>query len=264
MPAVELSSPPLSKLPVPVPVVERVPAVDLRSSPLSGQSSPVSSQTLAWGDAGDSSVSLSSNRVQAGHSQDVPVEGSLFHVSPVSPGFLFRPSRAAQQLPPDGVLLPTTLNDFSYSVLGDLITFAQCEQILGSDSPMSLLVYALPSGSAYLPGQSSVPTVSASGTSSRPEVGSSAVAPPMDMEDSPLSVSVHVVQWTAVLGWESSVWLAASSPAVPGVRRCAGVGSTIVPFINVLGGSAWRGTSDDSCGKVHVGHGPVAPSDGSG
>ena len=126
------------------------------------------------------------NRVQAGRSQDVSDEGSLFPVSPVSPGFLFRPSRAVQQLPPDGVLLPTTLDDFSDSVLGDPITYAPCEQIPGSDSPMSLPVYALPSGSAYMPGQSSVQTVLASGTSFRPEVGSSAVAPPMDMEDSPL------------------------------------------------------------------------------
>ena len=35
-------------------------------------------------------------------------------------------------------------------------------------------------------GQSSVKTVLASGTSSRPEVGFSVLAPPMDMEDSPL------------------------------------------------------------------------------
>ena len=111
-------------------------------------------------------------------------EGSLFNVSPVSPGFLFRPSRAAQQFPPDWVPLPTTLDDFSDSVLDDPISYAQCEQILGSDTPMSLPVYSLPPGSAYMPGQPSIQTVLASGTSSRPEVGSSAIAPPMDMEDS--------------------------------------------------------------------------------
>ena len=125
-----------------------VPAVDFSSPLLSGQSSPVSSQTIAWGDAGDSSVPLSPNRVQAGRSQDVLEEGGLFHVSPVSPGFLMRPSRAAQQFPPDGVLLPTTLDDFSDSVLGDPITHAQCEQIPGSDTPMSLPVHSLPSGFA--------------------------------------------------------------------------------------------------------------------
>ena len=36
------------------------------SLPSSGQSATPSSQTLAWGDAGDSSVPLSPNRVQAG------------------------------------------------------------------------------------------------------------------------------------------------------------------------------------------------------
>ena len=78
------------------------------------------------------------------------------------------------------------MDDFSDSVLGDPITYAQCEQIPGSDTPMSLPVYSLPSGLTYRPDQSSVQTVLASETSSRPEVGSSAVAPPMDMEDSPL------------------------------------------------------------------------------
>ena len=47
-------------------------------------------------------------------------------------------------------------------------------------------VYTLPSGLAYMLGQSSVQTVLASGTSSRPEVGSSAIASPMDTEDNPL------------------------------------------------------------------------------
>ena len=169
VPAIKLSSPPLSGQPVTVPVVQRVPAVEFSSLPLSGQSSPVSSQTVAWGDAGDSSVPLSPNRV---------------HVSPVSPGFLMWP--CAQQFPPTGVLLPATLDDFSDSVLGDPITYAQCEQIPGSDAPMSLPVYSLPSGLAYMPGQSSFQTVLASGTSSRPEVGSSPLTPPMDMEDSPL------------------------------------------------------------------------------
>ena len=80
------------------------------------------------------------------------------------------------------------LDGFSISVLGEPITYARCEQIPGSDSPLSLLslLYALPSGSALMPGQSLVQTELASGTSSRPEVGSSAVAPPMDMEDCPL------------------------------------------------------------------------------
>ena len=73
---------------VAIPAVESVAAVKLSSPPLSGQLSPASPPTVAWENMGDSSVPLSPNRVQAGRSQDVPDEGSLFHVSPVSPGFL--------------------------------------------------------------------------------------------------------------------------------------------------------------------------------
>ena len=43
------------------------------------------------------------------------------------------PSGATGQPPKAGVLLPTKLDDFSDSVHGDPITYAQCEQI-----PMSL------------------------------------------------------------------------------------------------------------------------------
>ena len=148
--------------------------------PSSGQLATIYSQTLAWGDAGDSSVPLSPNRVQAGRSQDVPEEGSLFHVSPVSRGFLTRPSRDA---PPEGVLLPTTMDDFSDSDLGAPITYAQCELIPGSDTPMSLPVFSVPSGFPARPDQSSIQTVLALGTSSHLDGGSSAVAPSMDMED---------------------------------------------------------------------------------
>ena len=168
---------------VAIPAVERVEAVKLSSPPLSGQLSPASPQMVAWEDLGDSSVPLSPNRVQAGRPQDVAEEGSLFHMSPVSQRFLMCPSGAAEQFPQAGVLLPTTLDDFSDSVL---TMYAQCEQIPGSNAPMTLPVYTLPSGLAYMPGQSSVQTVLASGISSRPEVGSSALAPPMDTEDSPL------------------------------------------------------------------------------
>ena len=97
-----------------------------------------------------------------------------------------RPSGATGQHSKAGMLQQTMLDDFSDSVLGDPITYAQCEQIPGSDAPMTLPVYTLPSGLAYMPGQSSVQTVLASGTSSRPEVWSSAIASPMDTEDSPL------------------------------------------------------------------------------
>ena len=222
------------------------------------------------------------------------------------------------------------LDDFSISVLGEPITYARCEQIPGSDSPLSLPVYALPSGSALMPGQSLLQTVLASGTSSRLEVGSSAVAP-MDMEDCPLletGLPGCPYRFTECSGQPFSdgnpaFGLELHHPCtVSGVRRSAGVSSPVVPFADVLGGSVWTGTSDGGCrqpaagrghnvvqssntvtvrhvatphvvrnddlgqrpdgvssgrgrrlvtgaaggsgGKVHVGHGPVAPSDGSG
>ena len=126
---------------------------------------------------------------------------SLFHVSPVTPGFLMRPSGAAVQQPGAGVLLPQTLDAFTDPVLGDLTCFAQCALIPGSDAPLTLPVYTMPSGLAYIPGQSSVQTVLASAASSRPEGWSSntpratdifregpfdAYTSPMDTEDSPL------------------------------------------------------------------------------
>ena len=84
---------------------------------------------------------------------------------------MFRPSRGDQPPPPEGVLLPTTLDDFDDSVRGDPITYVRCEQFPGSESPLSLPVYAQPSGSAYLLEQSLLQTVLASGASSQPEGG---------------------------------------------------------------------------------------------
>ena len=69
------------------------------------------------------------------------------------------------------------MDDFSDSDLGAPITYAQCELIPGSDTPMSLPVFSVPSGFSARPDQSSIQTVLALGTSSCPEVGSSAVAP---------------------------------------------------------------------------------------
>ena len=107
--------------------------------PLSGQSSSSSSPTLPWQAAEDSSPPFSPNCVHVGCSQDVPDEDSLFNVSPLSPQLLFRPSRGGQSPPAEGVLLPTTLDDFDDSVLGDLITYALCEHFPGSESPVSRL-----------------------------------------------------------------------------------------------------------------------------
>ena len=132
----------------------------------------------------DSSPPFSLNRVQAGYSQDVPDEGSLFNVSPLSPGLLFRPSRGGQSPSAQWVLFPTTLDDFDDSVLGDPIIYARCEHFPGSESPLSLPVYAWPSGSAFLLDPTVFQTVLASGTSSLPAAGTSAAAPPIYLGDS--------------------------------------------------------------------------------
>ena len=111
-----------------------------------------------------------------------------------------RPSSAAMQQPEAGLSLPLALDS-----LGDPIAFAQCALIPVSDTPLTLPVYTMPSGLAYMPGQSSVQTVLASGASTRPEGWSSdtaqiadiaregpfdAFASPMDTEDSPLVTTV--------------------------------------------------------------------------
>ena len=70
-----------------------------------------------------------------------------------------------------------------------------------------------------------------------------------------LSVPFLGVWGTAVFRWESSVWLTASSPMVPGVRRSTGVGSTPRLFTNVLGGPAGQRTSNGSCCQPAAGRG---------
>ena len=82
-----------------LPAVGQVETIQLSSPPLSGQLSAGSPQTIAFEDLRDSSVPLSPNRVQAGRSQEVPEDDSLFNMSPVSTGFLMHPSGAAGQHP---------------------------------------------------------------------------------------------------------------------------------------------------------------------
>ena len=186
---------------VDIPEVRWVETIQLSSPPRTGQLSTESPRTIAFENMGDSSVPLSPNRVQAGQLQEVPEDRSLFNVSQVSPGLLMHPSGAAVQQPEAGLPLPLALDSFSDPLLGTPIAFAQCALIPGSDTPMTLPVYTMPSGLTYMPGQSSVSTVLASGASSRPERWSTdtariadiaregpfdAFASPMDTADSPL------------------------------------------------------------------------------
>ena len=153
----------------PEPKAKEFPTLRLSESsdllPSFGLSSSSSSPTLPLGTAEDSSPTFSPNRVREGHSQDVPDEGSLFNVSPLSPGLVVRPTRGSGAAPSEGVLLPTMLEDFDDSVLGDPISYARFEQFPGSESPLSLPVYAWPPSSAFLMDSAVIRTVLAPGKS---------------------------------------------------------------------------------------------------
>ena len=126
----------------------------------------------------------------------------MFEVSPDTSGFLMQPSGAAVQTPGACFPFPQVLNTFSDPILGDPVAFALSTPVPGLDAPpMTLPVYTMPSGLAFLPGQSSVQTVLTSAISSRPEGWSSGVprtfdvsregpfdaySSPMDTGDSPL------------------------------------------------------------------------------
>ena len=85
----------------------------------------------------------------------------------------------ADRLRLDGSYCRRTLDDFDDSVLGDPITYAWCEQFPGSESPLSLPVYAWPSGSAFLLDSTMCQTVLAPGSSTLPVEGPSTSAPPL-------------------------------------------------------------------------------------
>ena len=152
----------------------------LPSFGLSSSSSSSSSPTLPWGTAEDSSPSFSPNQVREGRSQNIPGEGSLFNVSPLSPGLVVRPTLEGGAAPSAGVLLPTMLEDFDDSVLGDPITYARIEQLPGSESPLSLPVYAWPPSSAFLM-DSVIRTVLAPRKSEWLAAGTSVADPPVAM-----------------------------------------------------------------------------------
>ena len=123
----------------PDPKAKELPTLRLSESsdllPSFGLSSSSSSPTLPWGTAEDSSPSVSPNRVREGHYQNVPGEGSLFNVSPLSPDLVVQPTWEGGAATYEGVLLPTMLEDFDDSVLGDPISYARLEQLPGSESP---------------------------------------------------------------------------------------------------------------------------------
>ena len=117
--------------------------------------------------------------MREGHSPDVPDEGSLFNVSPLSPELVVRTTRGSGAALSEGVLLPTMLQDFDDSVMGDPISYARFEQFPGSESPLSLPVYAWPPSSAFLMDSAVIRTVLAPGKSDLPAAGTSKSYPPI-------------------------------------------------------------------------------------
>ena len=108
------------------PQVEDFPTLDLSESsellPLFG----LSTSSLC-GTADDSSPSFSHIRVCEGQSQSDPDEGSLFNVSPLSPELVVHPALEGGATQPEGMLLPTMLDDFNDSVLDDSISYARID-----------------------------------------------------------------------------------------------------------------------------------------
>ena len=117
--------------------------------------------------------------------------------------------------------MPTTLEDFDDSVLGDPITYERCEWFPGSESPLSLPVYAWPSGSAFLLDSSVIQTVLAPGTSALPAEGTSTSAPSIASGGEQiirdriagLSVPILVVRRTTVCRWKPGIWFTAPESA---------------------------------------------------
>ena len=148
----------------PDPKAKEVPTLRLSESPdllpSFRLSSPSPSPTLPWSTAEDSSAPFSPNRVREGHYQDV------------------RPTREGEAAPSEGVLLPTMLADFDDSVLGDPISYVRFEQFPGSESPLSLPVYAWPPSSAFLMDSAVVRTVLTPGKSERRTAEISVADPP--------------------------------------------------------------------------------------
>ena len=100
-------------------------------------------------------------------------------LSPLSPGLIVRPTREGGAAPSEGVLLPTMLEDFDDSVLGDPISYMRFEQLPGSESPLSLPVYAWPPSLAFLMDSAVIQTVLAPRKSERLAAGTSVADPPV-------------------------------------------------------------------------------------
>ena len=112
-----------------------------------------------------SPATMSPNRVREGHSEDMPVEGNIFDVSPDLPGFNMRPAGVGLKSPDITQPPPSVHGGFNDPFFGAPIAFAQCNKMSGLDTPMTLPIYNMPKEANIFPDQSAVPTVLASGVS---------------------------------------------------------------------------------------------------
>ena len=164
-------------------------------------------------------------------------------MSPLSPELVVRPTREGGATQPERVLLPTMLDDFNDSVLGDQISYARIEQLPGSKSPLSLPVYAWPPNPAFMM-DSVIQTVLAPRKASRgrpqwltPCHGGESQGSQIGAAG--LSVQILGVRRTSVYRWKPGIWLTAPSSSLPGVSGSSGVGPTTGLCTIVLGGRAW-------------------------
>ena len=95
---------------------------------------------LRW-DPGLLSAPFSPNRVRKGHSQDMLAEGSLFEVSPDTPGYSMRPAGASVQSAVVSEPPPPNYVGFNNPFVGTPIAFAQCQNTAGMVTTTTLPVY---------------------------------------------------------------------------------------------------------------------------
>ena len=95
---------------------------------------PKSHEINSSGDQGVLSAPISPNRVRKGHSQDMPVEGSLFDVSPDIPGFHMQPAGGVVQQADTTPPPPPNYVGFNNPFFGSPIAFAQCQGTSGMDT----------------------------------------------------------------------------------------------------------------------------------
>ena len=169
--------------------------------------------------------------------------GRVNRVSPLSP---IVPTNRENGMPqPSRVLLPTILDEFNDSVLEEPISYARIEQAPGSESPLSLPVYAWPPKPTFMmdpiiqtvlppppPEDRNAPSGDHMGCA--PGYGRKGLDD--RIRNTGLSIQILGVRRTPVYRWKPGIWLATPSPVLPRISGSPGVGTTIGPSTFILGG----------------------------